>query len=250
LRPVFAEDHSLVGTIIYAEDITPREHLRSTIQELENTTKELQSANEELETANEELQSTNEELEAMNEELQSTNEELETANEELVSLNEELETMNEELQVRTEEMDQLNARYVETLERMPFPVMLLNESLRIEFWNSLAQRLFGFKAMPAVELDLEQLPISESAQTLFRRKHQNALQKNGTIIAHGEPLGLKGFESATIHFTQVPQRNHKSVLVMIQSDSASDGGRPLKKSAIAKKKKTAKKSLKKSAKKR
>jgi two-component system CheB/CheR fusion protein len=223
VRPVFGGDEALVGTIIYAEDVTPREHLESTVAELENTHKELQSANEELETTNEELQSTNEELETMNEELQSTNEELETTNEELQSLNEELETMNEELQVRTEEMDQLNARYAETLERMPFPVMLLNDQTKIEFWNTLAMKLFGFKTKPAVQLDLEQLPISESARKQFKRKHQSALKKNGAASITGESLGLAGYENANVQFTCVPQGNAKNVLVMIERSPT--GGR-------------------------
>jgi two-component system CheB/CheR fusion protein len=252
VRPIFSEDSALVGTIIYAEDVTPREHLQSTVAELENTSKELQSANEELETTNEELQSTNEELETMNEELQSTNEELETTNEELQSLNEELETMNDELQVRTEEMDQLNARYVETLERMPFPVMLLNEQTKIEFWNTLAQKLFGFKAKPAVQLDLEQLPISESARKQFKRKHQTALQKNGSATITGESLGLGGYESANVQFTCVPQGNAKNVLVMIErSPSTSRNGRDGASSRPKAAKKTAnKKSAKKTTKRR
>lgn len=251
VRPIFSEDASLVGTIIYAEDVTPREHLQSTVVELENTSKELQSANEELETTNEELQSTNEELETMNEELQSTNEELETTNEELQSLNEELETMNEELQVRTEEMDQLNARYVETLERMPFPVMLLNEQTKIEFWNTLAQKLFGFKAKPAVQLDLEQLPISESARKQFKRKHQTALQKNGSASITGESLGLGGYENANVQFTCVPQGNAKNVLVMIErAAGANANGRGSTNSKPRAAKKAAKKPAKKTAKRR
>jgi two-component system CheB/CheR fusion protein len=248
VRPIFADDSSLVGTIIYTEDVTPREHLQSTVAELENTSKELQSANEELETTNEELQSTNEELETMNEELQSTNVELETTNEELQSLNEELETMNEELQVRTEEMDNLNARYVETLERMPFPVMLLNEQLKIEFWNTLAMKLFGFKAKPTVQLDLEQLPISEAARKQFKRKHQTALQKNGSASITGESLGLSGYENANAQFTCVPQGNAKNVLVMIER-SASNGSRNGRNGASSRPKAAKKAAKKKSTKK-
>jgi two-component system, chemotaxis family, CheB/CheR fusion protein len=249
LRPIFSENGGHAGTIIYAEDVTPREHLQTTVAELENTSKELQSANEELETTNEELQSTNEELETMNEALQSTNEELETTNEELQSLNEELETMNEELQVRTGEMDQLNARYVQTLERMPFPVMLFNEHMKIEFWNIRAQKLFGFKAKPAVQLDLEQLPISESARRLFKRKHQTALEKRGSTQAKGESLGVHGYDNANIQFTCVEQGQAKNVLVMIERsagpsrDGASSRAKAAKKTVKKKsltKKKTAK----------
>jgi PAS domain-containing protein len=188
----------------------------------------------------------------MNEELQSTNEELETTNEELQSLNEELETMNEELQVRTEEMDQLNSRYVETLERMPFPVMLLNEQMKIEFWNTRAQKLFGFKAKPVVQLDLEQLPISESARKLFKRKHQSALQKGGVAQAKGESLGVNGYDSANIQFTCVEQGTAKNVLVMIERSAAPsrDGSRSANSKAKAAKKTAKKRSAKKLAKRR
>ena len=76
---------------------------------------------------NEELQAANEELQAANEELQSTNEELTTSKDEMQSLNEELQTANEELGTRSKELDELNTRYAETLERMPWPVMVIGE---------------------------------------------------------------------------------------------------------------------------
>jgi two-component system, chemotaxis family, CheB/CheR fusion protein len=122
-----------------------RDRLQSRIAQFEATSEELQSANEELEITNEELQSTNEELETTNEELQSTNKELETTNEELQSLNEELENMNAELEFRTRELDSLNSRYAETLERMPWAVSVLDNSGRVQFWNSAAQKLFNLQ---------------------------------------------------------------------------------------------------------
>src|SRR5262249_45952935 len=132
IKPIMSESGAgQVGTLIYMENVTSRVTLQSTIEELETTAEELQSTNEELETTNEELQSTNEELETTNEELQSTNEELETTNEELQSLNEELETTNEELSSRTRELDEVNARYSEMMERMPWPVLLVNDDTLI-----------------------------------------------------------------------------------------------------------------------
>jgi len=160
VRPTLDEKGERNGTLIYLEDQTLQEKLQTTVEELESTSEELQSANEELETTNEELQSTNEELETTNEELQSTNEELETTNEELQSLNEELETTNTELEDRTKELDQVNSVYAQTLEKIRLPVMLVDQDLRIEFWNGRALRLFGFKNKPPMELTIDQLPSS------------------------------------------------------------------------------------------
>lgn len=102
--------------------------------------------------------------------LQSTIEELETTNEELQSLNEELETTNEELSSRTRELDEVNARYSEMMERMPWPVLLVNNDTLIYMFNSAAQKLFGFahpseKGMKLAELLLD----NTSRQSLLRR---------------------------------------------------------------------------------
>src|SRR5216684_300376 len=110
IRPIMSESGTgRVGTLIYAENITPRVTLQNTIEELETT-----------------------------------GEELETTNEELQSLNEELETTNEELSSRTRELDEVNARYSEMLERMPWPVFLVDDDVRIHMFNSAAQKFFGF----------------------------------------------------------------------------------------------------------
>jgi two-component system CheB/CheR fusion protein len=174
IRPIISQSGSgQVGTLIYMENVTSRVTLQNTIEELETTAEELQSTNEELETTNEELQSTNEELETTNEELQSTNEELETTNEELQSLNEELETTNEELSSRTQELDELNTRYSEMMERMPWPVFLVNNDTLIYMFNSAAQKLFGFAPPSEQGIRLEELPLdSGTRQAMLRRLRQ------------------------------------------------------------------------------
>src|SRR6185312_12870146 len=151
IKPILAESGSgQVGTLIYMENVTSRMTLQSTIEELETTAEELQSANEELETTNEELQSTNEELETTNEELQ--------------SLNEELETTNEELSSRTRELDEVNARYSEMMERMPWPVLLVNNDTLIYMFNSAAQKLFGFAHPSERGMKLEELPMDNRSR--------------------------------------------------------------------------------------
>jgi two-component system, chemotaxis family, CheB/CheR fusion protein len=148
--PLMDINAELLGVSIVFQDATrytqlQQELLRST-QELETAYEELQSANEELETTNEELQSTNEELETTNEELQSTNEELETMNEELQSSNEELQATNDELRDRTDELNRVNAFMESILTSLQMGMVVLNNRLSVQLWNSEAGNLWGLQA--------------------------------------------------------------------------------------------------------
>lgn len=227
IRPLLDDKSQRSGTLIYFEDQTVQEKLQTTVEELESTSEELQSANEELETTNEELQSTNEELETTNEELQSTNEELETTNEELQSLNEELETTNQELEERTKELDQVNSVYAQTLEKIRLPVMLINPEGRIEFWNAMALRLFGFKSKPPVDLTMEQLPLSENLRNLLIRRRRAVLLKGQPTIVRAQDLGSRFDSTADIHFSLIPREDRtNSVLIMFEPNN---GGREVPK---------------------
>ena len=237
IRPLLDERAQRCGTLIYLDDQSVQEKLQTTVEELEATSEELQSANEELETTNEELQSTNEELETTNEELQSTNEELETTNEELQSLNEELETTNQELGERTKELDQVNSVYSQTLEKIRLPVMLVNQERRIEFWNTMALRLFGFKSKPPVDLTVDQLPLSESMRSLLMRRHRAVLVKKEPMISRSQDLGPRYGSLADIHFSIIPREDHsQSVLIMFEPHSGDVSARN-KGPKVAKKKK-------------
>jgi two-component system, chemotaxis family, CheB/CheR fusion protein len=223
IRPLLDERGQRSGTLVYLDDQTVQEKLQTTVEELESTSEELQSANEELETTNEELQSTNEELETTNEELQSTNEELETTNEELQSLNEELETTNQELEERTKELDQVNSVYAQMLEKIRLPVVLVDQERHIEFWNTMALRLFGFKSKPPVDLSVDQLPLSESLRSLLIRRHRAVLSKQQPQVARSQNLGTRFHSLADIHFSVIPREDHTNhVLIMfeLQSDEA------------------------------
>ena len=213
LRPVLDDRGESSGTLVCSEDVTLQEKLQKTVEELQATSEELQSANEELETTNEELQSTNEELETTNEELQSTNEELETTNEELQSLNEELETTNQELEERSKELDELNSVYTQTLEKIRLPVMLVGKDKRIQFWNSAALRLFGFKSKPPVEFQLEQLPVPEEFRTMIVRRHRAVLVKQRPVVARRQTMGSKGI--VDIHFNVVTEEDYNTNVLII-----------------------------------
>ncbi len=216
LRPVTGENRARVGTLLYVEDVSVREKLQHTVEKLEATSEELQSVNEELETTNEELQSTNEELETTNEELQSLNEELETTNEELQSLNEELENMNEELEFRTRELDALNSRYTNTLEQMPWAVALVEETGRIQFWNSAAEKLFKLSASAMIGLDLGQLPIQENIRQALQRRFRLVLEKAKPVVLKEQQLYVgRTIHVLQIHFTLIEREGAlRSVLIM------------------------------------
>jgi two-component system CheB/CheR fusion protein len=218
IKPIMSESGTVqVGTLIYMENVTSRMTLQSTIEELETTAEELQSANEELETTNEELQSTNEELETTNEELQSTNEELETTNEELQSLNEELETTNEELSSRTRELDEVNARYSEMMERMPWPVLLVNDDALIYMFNSAAQKLFGFANPSEKGMKLQELPLNNTARQAMLRRHRSVVQTRKQSNIRDCHLVTNRFDGvANVHFTPLSTDTGHGVIVMFQ----------------------------------
>ena len=206
-----------VGTLIYMENVTSRVTLQTTIEELETTAEELQSTNEELETTNEELQSTNEELETTNEELQSTNEELETTNEELQSLNEELENTNEELSSRTRELDEVNARYSDMMERMPWPVLLVNDDALIYMFNSAAQKLFGFAHPSEKGMKLQELPLDNKARQAMLRRHRAVTHLGKKSHIRNFHLTTNRFNGvADVHFTPLSTETGHGVIVMFQ----------------------------------
>ena len=218
IKPILSESGAgRVGTLIYMENVTSRVTLQSTVEELETTAEELQSTNEELETTNEELQSTNEELETTNEALQSTNEELETTNEELQSLNEELETTNEELSSRTRELDEMNMRYSEMMERMPWPVLLVNDDTLIYTFNSAAQKLFGFAHPSEKGMKLQELPLDNKARHAMLRRHRAVMTTNRQSNIRNFRLTTNRFDGiADIHFTPLSAETGRGVIIMFQ----------------------------------
>lgn len=150
ITPLLDSNSDVLGTTIVFIDRTQHKYLQKELErsteELETAYEELQSTNEELETTNEELQSTNEELETTNEELQSTNEELETMNEELQSSNEELQTTNEKIRSRTNELNRVNSFMESILTSLRVGVIVLDNRLSVQLWNSSAEDLWGLRS--------------------------------------------------------------------------------------------------------
>jgi two-component system CheB/CheR fusion protein len=124
-----ATDHRVQD--LELELLLTKEHLQSTIDELEGTNEALKSSNEELQSSNEELQSTNEEVETSKEEIQSTNEELTT--------------VNEELQNRMVELQQTNDDLHNVLTGVENAVIIVSRELRIRRFTAAAERLLGIR---------------------------------------------------------------------------------------------------------
>ena len=227
IKPILSQSQTgQVGTLIYVENVAPRFTLQGAIGDLQGTAQELQTANEELETTNEELQSTNEELETTNEELQSTNEELETTNEELQSLNEELETTNEELSARTRELDEVNARYTEMMERMPWPVFLVNEDGAIYMFNSAAQNLFGFASPSAKGMRLKELPLDAKSRQLLEERYQFVVKSHAATELRNRRMTTNRFQgTVTVHFIPLSKGSagHGVILMFEKNEGESQG---------------------------
>jgi two-component system CheB/CheR fusion protein len=149
VRPLYAEDRTLLGTTIIFDDVTSYRRLQA----------ELEFANRQLETAYEELQSTNEELETTNEELQ--------------SMNDELHTTNEELRRSTDEVGELNRFMSGVLGSFRAGVVVVDPDLRVLVWNAAAEDLWGIRqdevaGQHLLNLDIG-LPLSQ-LHPLLRRQ--------------------------------------------------------------------------------
>ena len=186
------DDGDLLGVSVSFSDVTRArqlsEELQESSRELETAYEELQSANEELETTNEELQSTVEELETTNEELQSTNEELETTNEELHSTNEELQTVNEELRVRSVALNHVNGYLESILTSLRGGVIVLDNDLRIQVWNTKSQDTWGLTSSEVqgkslLTLDIG-LPTEELIPAIRACLADQTIRWEGIVPAH------------------------------------------------------------------
>ncbi len=158
VRPLPGDAGNLNDLLMVVFDETPHERRRrpgraghqedrsAAIAELEKdlqyTKEHLQSTIEEMETSQEELKSTNEELESTNEELQSTNEEMTTSKEELQSLNEEMMTVNTELQAKNDELSLVNNDMRNLLNSTQIPTLFLDNNLKIKRYTPPATAIF------------------------------------------------------------------------------------------------------------
>jgi nitrogen-specific signal transduction histidine kinase len=110
--------------------------------------------------------------------------------------------------------------YAQTLEKIRMPVLLVNPERHIEFWNSMALRLFGFKSKPPIEFQLEQLPLPESLRNMIIRRSRAVLLRHKPVVVRNIELPGKLYPLVDIHFSFVEREDRRSdVLVMFEPRS-------------------------------
>jgi two-component system CheB/CheR fusion protein len=174
-----------------AKDIASRENERLR-RELARSQQQFQSLLEDHETTIEEFKSANEEVLSANEELQSTNEELETAKEELQSTNEELTTLNEEMQNRNTELAAVNNDWLNLLDNVTIPVVIVGMGLHIRRFTPPAQKLLNLlpsdigRSLSDIRSNLTVQDLGEVAhKTIHSLNNQEIeLQENETGAWH------------------------------------------------------------------
>jgi len=111
----------------------------------------------------------------------------------------------------------VNARYSEMMERMPWPVLLINDNKLIYMFNSAAQKLFGFAHPSEKGMHLEELPLDNKARQAMLRCHR-------LVIYSRKQYNLKNFHLVTnrfdgfadVHFTPLSTETGNGVIVMFQ----------------------------------
>ncbi len=117
--------------------------IRELQTELASTRDHLNTTIEDLEAANDALKLSHEEAISINEELQSGNEELETSKEELQSLNEELVTLNYQLEGKVAELQSATNDLENLLASSHVPTLFLDTSWRIRRFTPTSRQLFN-----------------------------------------------------------------------------------------------------------
>jgi nitrogen-specific signal transduction histidine kinase len=97
---------------------------------------------------------------------------------------------------------------------MPWPVMLVNADLKIQFWNTHSQRLFGFVVKPEVQLSIEQLPMQEEERRNLLRRIQTAMtmQKSVALKVAAGPHSA----AYRVQLSPLQSKHQGSVLVMFE----------------------------------
>ncbi|GEM_PF-3140104 len=124
--------------------------------------------------------------------------------------------MNEELEFRTRELDSLNSRYAETLERMPWAVMVLDSEGRVQFWNTASQKLFDLEARSVIGLELSQLPIDTNLRAALVRRSKALGERSIPILLRNQHLNSKRAKMVfDVHLTPLSRDSGKPSLLLM-----------------------------------
>jgi PAS domain S-box-containing protein len=132
--------------------------------------------------------------------------------------------MKEELEFRTRELDQLNSRYAETLERMPWAVMVLDSDGRVQFWNSASQKLFDMQSNSVMGLELSQLPIDPRLRDALVRRRKAMEGRSTPMLLKNQEIRVKrATQKFDVHLTPLSRDSGKPSLLLMFAPHESNG---------------------------
>lgn len=145
------------------------------------------------------------------------------------------------------------------MERMPWPVFLVDQDGLIYMFNSAARKLFGFAEPSEKGMRLEELPMDNHSRQNMVRRHRSAMDTQKQSSLRDLHLITNRFDGRTdVHFTPLSRDSERhGVIVMFEvqmgkkkNENRGNGALSQKKSSPGKTKKavSAKKAKKKRAK--
>jgi len=103
------------------------------------------------------------------------------------------------------------------MERMPWPVLLVNNDTLIYMFNSAAQKLFGFAHPSEKGMKLAELPLNNAARQALQRRHRSVMHTGKQSNIRNAQLVTNRFDGvADIHFTPLSTDTGHGVIVMFQ----------------------------------
>jgi PAS domain S-box-containing protein len=113
-------------------------------------------------------------------------------------------------------LDSLNLRYSDTLERMPWPVMVVDAESNFQFWNSAAQRLFGISARSVIGVQLGLVPVESELRKVLLRGTRKVLISQKPAVLRSEITAKRSRGTMEIRFEPLsPESSQRGVLIMI-----------------------------------
>lgn len=106
--------------------------------------------------------------------------------------------------VGPEELRGVLARYASVLQAAPLPIVVLDRTARVQFWNPAAERLLGWTADEVVGRSAPGIP--EESRAVFEAQFV-AVLRGETVVGLEAPRLTKSGEALQIHLAASPLRN-------------------------------------------
>jgi transcriptional regulator with PAS, ATPase and Fis domain len=166
------------------------------------------------------LESVNKELENAIEQMRLANQALLATQQELHSLTNLVESMQQEIELLNHEVVRLRSGYADTLDHVPYPVLLADKEGRVAIWNHAAQQMFNLEGDDAVGKYLCEMPVQPSLRQILTRKHQAVVERGNPLMLKNQPVQVKpALYRMDVHFASVSD----GVLVVFRDGPAALG---------------------------